>query len=728
MILPYAVCGYGGYGGSLDRGDGGYGWEDSASGTEMIAEGIFDKPEVEETELFNRYTWNKKRTVEPPLDEVSLQQVMLPEYDATFSATLRSNYWIEFDYNYDTYFLLHDQENEIDVFIVGLHPGGHESCTWADRDSYLGGLETLYDIHSYVGGDDHPGPGMSRSDYYFGGYDEYNDPGYIANSYFGIDLSEQTGRPLDDIYRDGQLCWLPIAEVFGDYYDYFGNYDDSCDWNEFDLDERFIIFRDYRMVADWDPSLNEGDGGYGGLHREETPQSYTVTTGTDDMGVSQATRDEAAAYVTADPSLLEDIDDYYEKLPESEYWIDDNGDVHRGFGDIVQHGSFKPGNFDKGGYWWNDGDPETDFYEYEFWSDSDFESYEFGLQTVGAGYGGYGGYNQDLRCFTNEKTLEERINSSGYLAYLVQVDEDVVNRKILELQNVRDVDDSIRDARSVAAIRERDAWYAQNADAMSGRVTRDHEGNWVRAQQYVLRNDTSVQLINASKRGSEISSMVFTTNFRNSYEGNLTELPWNDWLGTVEEGDRRFVFTSFPEEGHPDLLSMDVKFANHVNESLQETRSFDVREPGEGENFWFNEILGDTLTINDVSSFTYTGGTPGANEYSIDTFSNGFSYEFEAVGEDTPTIDVNFYVAQDGDDGLGTGEAVPYALAGESQIDDIWDALRVNLAPGSPYVEAANLEIEIDNGNMTEYFSQAIDVIYIPMSRMLWKGMVEEGD
>ena len=55
--------------------------------------------------------------------------------------------------------------------------------------------------------------------------------------------------------------------------------------------------------------------------------------------------------------------------------------------------------------------------------------------------------------------------------------------------------------------------------------------------------------------------------------------------------------------------------------------------------------------------------------------------------------------------------------------DEIWDALRIN-EPGAPKIGSNNLEICIDNGMNTNIFSNPIDVVYIPMSRMLWKDLL----
>ncbi|MBN1842795.1 MAG: hypothetical protein JW883_11005 [Deltaproteobacteria bacterium] len=765
VIAPYAVGGYGGYGGESGTYEEGW-WEYSASGSELIAEDVLPAPDVViEPDRFYRYTWTF------PLEDKNGDFANgngAPE--PSFSTTLYDDNTIMFDYSRDMGFAFWALAGYDTGVIVGLHPGGLEQYDFAEQGKeyyewhhyyypqyydywdwmFVGEeYETVRESYSYLGGDNHPGPGQPRSDYYM-------DKCYV-------DLSEQYGRPLDDIYdENGNLCWLPIMETFG-HFSMGDDFASRSSGDDFDLADRFIFFRDYQMVADlrYDEGANNGYGGYvaENFRREETPHKYTVTTGGHDMIVDIDSLDEAMANVIEDPTLLEDIDDYWAVHPKSldKAFVDGDGYTHVEYTELVKNGAFKPGcadschignlqdsedpidqalgnTFPDPDYpgiedwplqWSPAGLCLLDINSYEDYIEAFGDIYRYGLQTVGAGYGGYGGWNQGLRTFTNDDTLD-RINSSGFLAYAVQVEEDIVNRKILDLQSMRAVENSVRDAQSTAGIRARDAWFVRTADAQSGRVTKDHNGNWVRSQQYVLRSadNTSVQVVNAClRKESQMSSMVFTTNFGDSYDGDLTQLPWNSWLGTFDREGMRFVYTTFPEDGHPDLLDMNVNFTNPVDESLQETRTFGKREAGEGENFYYHEILSDQLTINDASSFTYTDKTPGANQYSINTNSNGFSYVFEpAVGDDDPaTINVSFYVAEDGLRGLDTEAAYPY-YAGQGQINDMWDALRVNLAYGSPYVGANNLEINIDNGYQTEYFSQPIDVIYIPMSRMMWKG------
>lgn len=725
LIAPYAVGGYGGYGGYYGDDEDEYGWEYSASGSEIIAEDVMPAPSVEiEPGQYYRYSWNMP--VEPNGLKLSQERLVAP--DPSFSATLYDNNWILFDYSGDMDYAFWAIAGYDTGVAVGLHPGGIEreefvsECTdyydgygyWLDWES-----EVLTDICENFGPEDYPGPGSPRSDYYLDNECE-------------MDLSEQYGRPLDDIYdEDGNLAWLPILETFG----YFPMDDRMIDaaenGDEFDLADRFILFRDYQMVADYNPELNDGYGGFDNFRREETPHKYTVTTGSRDMVVDRDSLDEAVANVIEDPSLLEDeIDDFWASMPKEDdgekiVLFDDYEFDHVSYDVVARHGSFKPGE------WYYDypyeGDPDFPGIEnwpiewYGYWENgAEIDAYKYGLQTVGAygGYGGYGGYNSGVTNFTNWDTLE-RINSSGFLAYAVQVEEDIVNRKILDMQSMRSVADSVRDAQSTAGIRERDAWYAQNADAQSGRVTKDHQGNWVRAQQYVLRSedDMSVQVLNATLRsGSDLSTMVFETNFNNAYSGNLTELPWDRWLDTevfAPEGADEATRLVFTEPDAPELANMSVTFANNGGESLQEVRTFDGQFAPEGGNSVWQEILSDQLvlaSLTETNTYDYVLGAPEtATEYTIGTWdSGGFTY----VLGDEREVDVALYEAYD------RGES--WADESGAYFKDIWDALRVNSGSG-PFIGQRNLEISIDEDG--DYFSQAIDVVYIPMTRMLWKGV-----
>jgi hypothetical protein len=161
---------------------------------------------------------------------------------------------------------------------------------------------------------------------------------------------------------------------------------------------------------------------------------------------------------------------------------------------------------------------------------------------------------------------------------------------------------------------------------------------------------------------------------------------------------------------------MYVKFTNPTNESLKEQRGFGLRVGGE-----VQYINDERLTINGIE-YVYTGpGTLDNGQYqtvpTAGTGGNpsGFKYVFRSEGNERD-INVAFFIVGDAHGAENVGVMTGY---GEESFDDIWDALRVNTEEGAPYIGNNNLEIAIDNEQ--NVFSRPIDVVYIPMSRMLWK-------
>jgi hypothetical protein len=267
------------------------------------------------------------------------------------------------------------------------------------------------------------------------------------------------------------------------------------------------------------------------------------------------------------------------------------------------------------------------------------------------------------------------------------------------------------------------------ADAQSGRVLKDREGNWVRAQQYVLRPDAkTVQLLNVCLRGADakdlsgLSTMDFTTMFTESYAGDLRDLPWSEWLGSPQgAGGSKYVVSP---SGFPLLDNMYVKFVNPSEESLKEQRWFaDVRthlEPPNASPYDGQRITSEQLTLisltggSETYGYDYDASNPiGSGIYFAQPDASGGEFDYVLLsGLDAQRrIDVEFFVVGDIDDDGGK-------YAGE--INDIWDALRVN-ETGAPNIGNNNLEFAIDAGK--NFFSRPIDVVYIPMSRMLWKDL-----
>jgi len=351
-----------------------------------------------------------------------------------------------------------------------------------------------------------------------------------------------------------------------------------------------------------------------------------------------------------------------------------------------------------------------------------YENENLGLQTVGQN-----GYEGTPRLLLHEKTLD-RINNDGLLAYAVQMEEDRLNKKIMEMHDSRIIESALYTAEKYRGIRERDAWLARRADAQAGRVLKDRRGNWVRVQQYILRPDTeTVQLLNVCLRSgsgelSGISTVNWTTNFSESYTGDLRNLPWSTWLDSnetaLENRIERYVSGALGIKP-PLLESMTVTFSNPNHEFFMSKRTFNDSFI-ENFNDYRQVITGESLRLDNgdsVNSFEYTAdASPKNGEFRPDysaTIDNGFGY---VLGSVKNKINIDFFVVGDGDRPENRGEISGYG--GNLKFNDIWDSLRVN-ETGAATIGNNNLEIEIDPEK--RFFKKPVNVIYIPMSRMLWK-------
>ena len=355
-------------------------------------------------------------------------------------------------------------------------------------------------------------------------------------------------------------------------------------------------------------------------------------------------------------------------------------------------------------------------------------TYDHGLQAVGVDEDG------TQKIFLNPETIN-RINESNFLAYAVQVEEDRLNTRILKMHQEAVKNqirlDTINTALEHAELRIRDDWFTQNADARSGRVLKDEKGNWVRVQQYILRpDDKTVQVLNVCLRGDSgdlagLSVMDITTQFRDKLpaDRDLRSLPWNEWLKTGSaQTEGRYVHSpeyNGQEQINPQPDSMYVKFTNPGNEYLKESRGFDIRSND------VQYIISEQLTINTINNnsepYDFTTGFPVSGQYAVaPNAGNGNNpCGFDYVLGDGNRIKAAFYVVGDGDrdNNQGTSE-FDYS---DIEFNDIWDALRVNegYVTGDADIGNNNLEIAIDAEK--NLFAKPIDLIYIPMSRMLWK-------
>ncbi len=498
-----------------------------------------------------------------------------------------------------------------------------------------------------------------------------------------LDLSEQSGERIFGNVSD----YLWIFEMFGGSYDPSYTLDDSVRSDvpgecvhSFDLADHFLIFRP------------DGDN------------KYTVTAGTRKMVVD-----------------FLGLDGQKSSLDMAIINLRDN-DLLAG----VDNNAFWPGV-----YFWDTPDPNAQFPGIENWpilwgdKDNSHYYYRYGLQTVGQN-SKWGNPQLFSDSDANPLDTPNKINGSGLLAYAVQVEEDRVNKKIIEM--ARDADklklrvENIKNTLQCGDIRARDALFTQQADAMSGRVTRDRNGNWVRAQQYLLRPDNkTVQVLNVALRGQDagnlagLSTMDFTTSFTADYAGDLRDLPWYKWLATSSSEDgTRGVWTA---DWAPRIDNMYVKFTNPAGEYLKEARSFETVE-----NPWFQPISSENLSLyslpGGMQQYAYSKNATLPGSYSVAAHSSGFAYEF---GDSE--IDVAFYKADDYGDNPAI--AVENSTGKKEVPTDIWDALRVNEVwdYGAPQIGNNNLEIAVDQGG--QFFEKPIDVVYIPMSRMLWKNREE---
>nr|MDA8134577.1 hypothetical protein [Desulfobacteraceae bacterium] len=418
---------------------------------------------------------------------------------------------------------------------------------------------------------------------------------------------------------------------------------------------------------------------------------------------------------------------------------------------------------------WADG--RSDEYENNYPTENEYDTkgqYMYGLQTVGSKsyyddyyyYYGYGGYGGSARQWTPMFT-QAKLDESNFLAYVVQVEEDRVNEKILEMTGRNDWKGTINGIRDYKNIRDRDAFFAQNADAQAGRVMRDIHGNWVRVQQYILRPDAStVKVLNVSLReaGGDLSGMStidFTTQFMSDIpaEQSLRSLPWGEYLSTYyEDNGAKYIHYHSHEmyEGPfaPAIDNMYVKFTNPGSESVQESRSFFGQEPfnSEGTSCREQYVKAETLAlINNVNSpITYTNtffedhGTPaysyishfGYRDPSDPEYGQGPGYYASTDGifdgEDTKILDVNIHAVRDDYSGYSDFSEVPneydhYEIWAGSYDGtfDIWNVLATNEDYQGTIPWDGSIEIIM---NRSDFFKKPIDTIYIPMSHMLWSG------
>lgn len=629
--------------------------------------------------------------------------------DATFTTTLYKNNCIVFSYEKivpAAFAAAIQSQNEgmpVDRQLGGFALALPAFDNVIDFKGYVHLYETIVGLSPGNGALGHPGEGAARIDEWFN-ISKVRDGEYSQVAY----------ARLGEYWPGFHLGWSSLEELetFMDEFDLETFIDELVAGHLPQDEESFPFFFDaWRSFYIYSPSASP---------------HYAVTQGTRDMLADVASLDEVMKGLDASEVVGMRTDTTY--TPEV-------------YGQA--HGPFFGTGVKNGG----EGQPA------------------YGLQTVGQenwGYNQRGG----VRRFT-PPMAQHHLSENGFLSYAVQVEEDRVNRKVLEMHSQavkRSIRGNIEDALASQDLRVRDDYLTQQADAQGGRVLRDRLGNWVRVQQYILRPDTkTVQLLGVSLRGGnhELSGMstidwrtTFTQPLASDYD--LRWLPWGDWLRTREDCSGRWVYNYYyPQyDSGAELASMSVKFGNPTGESLKETRNFEPWGSGGAKNgggeYWRQFIGSEYLNIvsNNLGSGTYTrvSGEPTQNgQYTTIAYQYNSEWTIKHMFTQPP---LGFtYVVNDGSRGLGwdpgqytqipvafyvlqdtpheVGDLGRFPFSGESNdwfgnvhFDDIWAALGVNAGCDLPRIRRNCLEISI--GANKAVFAKPIDVVYIPMSRMLW--------
>lgn len=267
-------------------------------------------------------------------------------------------------------------------------------------------------------------------------------------------------------------------------------------------------------------------------------------------------------------------------------------------------------------------------------------------------------------------------------------------------------------------IRHLDADMARIADAQTGKVLTDRQGNRVRVEQYVLRpNSDTVEVLNVNLRTGEsplagLSTLDWITRFGGQNLDSLTgaelrELPWSDYLEAPATGSDLVgtgpMYTTNPSN-FPTFMSIELK--NPSANSFYEERDFASLK--QVESGWTQQITRDQIRVNggELKDFTVNRsfGSGIGNP-------NGFKY-YPAGGTESDEIRFNFYVIGDGADTGRIGNM------GSKNFNNMWEALAVNMngVPSRMNIGNNNLEIRISGSS----YPEDIDVIYVPFTSLEW--------
>lgn len=694
---------------------------------EYIPEAVFETPDVLKTEGFYRYTWDT--LLEEDSEEKIIAEQREPEKIPPFTATLYKNSnIISYVYSADL-----TDEAPPHMAFVGLTPGS--------------------------GQDGQPGAGLprgivARMAEMYGFMDEGFGPLYFGDLGKPLNLSKEYGVPFFDTEEDYMDYLIQIgSEAPSNLQDYITIIDEEgykilfCDdpeegeapglgtayltigevfislgemqrqelvaitqeeWEEdgvgFDLEEKFVVF-----MPDSTEGFTQPDEGIG--------NQYTVHTGNPLMVVDRSRHN------------------YNDGLSSLDQAINHLGDNDVDLKDFLafeeEYGDFRPEGY------------SDDVWDYNY---EEYDAYPWWDRYTG-GDSSANVNGLQARIFSDLwPNTVYKLHQSNFLAYAVQVEEDIVNEKILEMTSRADWQDIRNGIRDYDSIRERDAFFERSADAKAGRVMKDIHGNWVRVQQYILRPDNdTVEILNVSLReaGSDLSGMS-TIRFTTNFEGDISNypvryLPWGDYLNTQYDGAYKYI----EHNGIAVVDDMSVAFTNPGSESVTETREFLGFEGGTsgGVQYVANETLtlaGNLDNRSYTNTFTFGEGRTNNYEY-MSHFVGGdqSGYWDVAVGTDGSAalddddrlqigenmlLSVNLHMITD-DPGMVGPDGYPtqWEYKAPWYVGDIWAVLGAGESPDNLFVpEDFSIEIAMYKEGV---FEKPVDTIFIPMSHMDWRDL-----
>ncbi len=209
---------------------------------------------------------------------------------------------------------------------------------------------------------------------------------------------------------------------------------------------------------------------------------------------------------------------------------------------------------------------------------------------------------------------EGALNSNGFLAYAVQVEEDILNAAASVIRNHASnafsagaLNAAVDTALALGSVRERDALFAQQADGRAGVVLNDSDGERLRVQQYVYRPPSNTDEVRMTSIALGASSGLNYLDTRVAFEAeglaglsasNIRDLPWNSYFSTFYSAvdcrtspgvDCRLTVPN-PRGSElqplPLIDTMSMEMGNGAGDYIREGRKLRMTRYGDGSIFF----------------------------------------------------------------------------------------------------------------------------------------------